>query len=444
MMVRFRRLALLLAGSVSLLPGFGWAADGAGYRLGPQDKLEVRVYDVRTGSGEAHQWTALNGEFYVDATGSVSLPLLGEVPAGTGTAGDLAESIAARLQAKIGLAQRPDASVQVIKYRPFYIMGAVDKPGEYEYRPGLTILQALSTAGGMFRATDQDLIGLERDALTQRGDLRVLEADHLALSVRQARLDAEIADADGVTFPVDIKAREGEPDVSRAMREEQLLFTSRRNTLKSQTDAIQQAKTLLNSELTSLAAKDVSLAHQLDLTRKELSQITDLVGKGLAVMPRQLAAEQSAAAFESNRLDVQLATLRAQQDLARANRDIIDLRAKRRDEALTEAAEVGAKLSANLEKSETDQELIYHSEVRAPMAITRTATPLQPTFVLTRQSDNGPQTRTVTENDLVEPGDVVRVIRPQRNAPSGPASKVSEDLPNAEAADASPDASIRR
>lgn len=429
-----RPAALVIAALVAVLPRVAAAGASDGYRLGPQDKLDIRVYDLRTGSGEAHQWAALNGEFLVDATGAVSLPLLGEVPASNGTPADLADAISARLQAKIGLAQRPDASVQVIKYRPFYIIGAVDKPGEYDYRPGLSVLQAVGTAGGMLRAGSDSLIGYERDALSQRGELRVLAADRFALQVRQARLDAEIADVDTITLPPDIRARAGEPDIARALREEQLLFDARRNALKSQLDAIKQAKGLLGSELTSLAAKDVTLSRQLDLTRKELAQVSDLVARGMAVVPRQLAAEQSAASYESSRLDVQLATLRAQQDLSKADRDMLDLKARRRDEALTEATEVRAKLAADLERIETTRQLVYQSEVRAPMAVARDSAERQPIYLLTHRSGDTSATRTVTDTDLVAPGDVLKVLLPARDVLGGVGGAISSATPPGPAA----------
>lgn len=416
---------MALAALIAILPRAAAAGAGEGYRLGPQDKLEIRVYDLRTGSGEAHQWAALNGEFLVDATGAVSLPLLGEVPASTGTPADLADAISARLQAKIGLAQRPDASVQVIKYRPFYIIGAVDKPGEYDYRPGLSVLQAVGTAGGMLRAGSDSLIGYERDALSQRGELRVLAADRIDLQIRQARLDAEIADADTITLPPEIKARATEPGMVRAVREEQLLFDARRNALKSQIDALKQAKGLLSSELTSLAAKDATLGRQLDLTRKELSQVNDLVAKGMAVVPRQLAAEQSTASFESSRLDVQLATLRAQQDLSKADRDMLDLKAKRRDEALTEASVVRGKLVADDERIDTTRQLVYQSEVRAPMAVARDSADRQPIYMLSHRNGAETETHAVTEADVVAPGDVLKVMLPSRDVPGAPGRAIS-------------------
>lgn len=406
-------LGLMLAG-----PAFseeGGRADA--YRLGPQDKLEVRVHDLRSGTGEAHQWSAFDGEFLVNATGSVSLPLLGEMQAGGGTTADLAQAVALRVQAKVGLAQLPSASVQVIKYRPFYITGAVDKPGEYDYRPGLSVLQATSIAGGLMRSRDGALLGFERDALAQRGDLRMLVADRQGLVIRQARLAAEIAEANTVTYPNEARTAGTGLDAPRAIREETLLFDARRNALKAQLVALDNAKKLLNQELTSLDAKDAALSKQIELLRQELTMVTGLVSKGLAVAPRQFAVEQGVAAYESTRIDIQVTRLRAQQDLSKAEREGLDLQAKRRNDALTEASEVRTKLAAVIERIETATNLIYQAEVRSPMTVEEKSADIQPIYGLTRRVGAEVETRTVAEGDTVEPGDVIRVSIPRRSPP---------------------------
>ncbi|TXM78371.1 sugar transporter [Methylobacterium sp. WL69] len=406
-------LSFLVAAASSVAGG----AQANEYRLGPQDKLEIRVHDLRTGTGEAHQWGAFDGEFVVDTAGNLSLPLLGEVQAGGGTVADLARAIAARVQSKVGLAQLPSAAVQVVKYRPFYITGAVDKPGEYEYRPGLTVLQAASIAGGLMRPRDGALLGFERDALTQRGDLRMLAADRQGLLIRQARLSAEIAEADTVTYPAETRTAGTGLDAVRAIREETLLFEARRAALKAQVGAFAKAKTLLMQELTSLDSKDEALSRQIDLIRKELTQVTGLVTKGLAVAPRQFAVEQSVAAYESNRIDIQVGRLRAQQDLSRIERESLDLQAKRRNEALTEAGEVRAKLATVNERIETATNLIYQAEVRSPMSVTDLGGGEQPIYALTRRGGGEIETRIVSEGDTVDPGDVVRITVPRRATP---------------------------
>ncbi len=89
------------------------------------------------------------------------------------------------------LADPPDTAVEIAVYRPFYISGAVDKPGEYAFRPGLTVGKAVALAGGPPRVTDGGLLRLERDAITARGDLAGLHKDRDQLALRLARLAAE-------------------------------------------------------------------------------------------------------------------------------------------------------------------------------------------------------------------------------------------------------------
>ena len=112
------------------------------YRLGAEDKLRIKVYDWRKAVGDAHEWTALTGDFTVGAAGTVFLPLVGEIMANHRTPSDVAHDISSQLQKRFGLAEQPDASVEIAEYRPFYIIGIVDKAGTYAYRPGLTVLQA--------------------------------------------------------------------------------------------------------------------------------------------------------------------------------------------------------------------------------------------------------------------------------------------------------------
>lgn len=421
--------ALVLA---ACMLGFGFPAraGAAEYRLGPEDRLQIKVFDWRTGSGEAYQWQALNGEFVVGADGAVSLPLLGDVQAQDAEPAALAKTIGERLQAKIGLAQRPEASVQVVKYRPFYVMGAVERPGEYDYRPDLSVLQAVSIAGGLAReGRGGDRLGLERQALEGRGDLRTLSAERTDLLIRQARIDAELGGRDTIALASDLTGRLAEPAVARAMREEQALFDTRRESLRSQTETLTQSKALLERQIAALAAKDVSLAHQLSVTRQELDQISSLVSSGLAVLPRKLAIEENAAQYESSRLDVQLATLRAQQDISKAQRDIAELHAKERNDVLLEAAQVRSRLGDVTEKLETVRGLVYQAEVRGP-TLAAAAAPERPVplYSVVRKVEGRPTALDVEDSDAVQPGDVVRVefAAPSKPQAAGRTAAVSD------------------
>lgn len=106
------------------------------YQLGAGDKLKITVY------GEA----ALTGEFVVGDRGAVSFPLVGEIPAEKRSVADFKSSLTTAL--KDGYLQDPRITVEVISYRPYYILGEVTKPGEYPYTNGLTVMNAVAAASG--------------------------------------------------------------------------------------------------------------------------------------------------------------------------------------------------------------------------------------------------------------------------------------------------------
>jgi protein involved in polysaccharide export with SLBB domain len=393
------------------------SADATGaYPLGTGDHIEVRVSDFRAGTGEVNQWTIYQTGtppgFVVGPDGKLSLPVLGELDAAGKTTTELEKEIATRLQRKVGLATCPDASVQIIKFRPFYIVGAVDKPGEYEYRPGLTVLQALSLAGGLQRVTTDQLLGFEKDALSSRGELRVLAVDRISLLARQARLDAEIADKREPTFPDELTSKSGDPDVAHVLREEQLLFDARRDGLSDEVKALEQSKAYLRNEIAVLQQKSTTIDAQLAAMRKELQVVTGLLSKGLTAAPRQLELEQNIAQIENNQLDVQVAIVRDNEDIAKSDRDILDLKAKFRKDVLQEAAEVQERLAETAERIQTAQTLINQAEVRAPnVALAKVAGLERPTYILSRRGNDGQADNLpARESDLVQPGDVVRVI----------------------------------
>ena len=64
--------------------------------------------------------------------------------------------VSADFQAKLALSERPNTSIEIIQFRPFFVMGDLERPGEYAYRPGITALQAVSLAGGFYRAASAD------------------------------------------------------------------------------------------------------------------------------------------------------------------------------------------------------------------------------------------------------------------------------------------------
>ena len=122
------------------------SAQKAEYTLGSGDKLRVTVF--------GHE--DLSGEFLVEGTGLVSLPLIGGVPLGGKTISEAEEAIIDALRPDYLI--NPRVSLQVLNYRPFYIIGEVNSPGSYPYVSGMTVLEAVAIAGGFtYRAKEKEM-----------------------------------------------------------------------------------------------------------------------------------------------------------------------------------------------------------------------------------------------------------------------------------------------
>lgn len=116
------------------------------YTMDSGDRLRVVVF--------RHE--DLSGEFEVDGTGTFSMPLIGNVDAVGLTARQLEERIAERL--RDGYLVDPQVSIEVLNYRPFFILGEVNQAGQYPYASGMTVLNAVALAGGFtFRAKENGI-----------------------------------------------------------------------------------------------------------------------------------------------------------------------------------------------------------------------------------------------------------------------------------------------
>lgn len=139
----FLPLLLLIAGcsqTVGVFPSemAPQTADAMqGYKLEPGNRIRVTVFNEQN----------LSGDFTLDASGNVAMPLIGNIPGAGVTAKELTKRIEEKLKHD-GLLQQPSVAVEVQTFRPFYVLGEVRQPGEYQYSAGMTVLSAVARAGG--------------------------------------------------------------------------------------------------------------------------------------------------------------------------------------------------------------------------------------------------------------------------------------------------------
>ena len=97
---------------------------------------------------------ATTGEFRVNDSGALALPLIGTIQATGLTTEALSTRIGEVLQ-RANLIKTLSVVAEVVAYRPIFVLGEVSKPGQYAYQPGMTVVTAVAVAGGFtYRAID--------------------------------------------------------------------------------------------------------------------------------------------------------------------------------------------------------------------------------------------------------------------------------------------------
>ena len=128
----------------------GWTADD-NYHLAPGDKLKISVF--------GHE--DLSGEVEVKNTGEISLPLIDEIMAAGKNLTELETAIIDALQPDY--LKNPRVSIEMLDYRPFYIIGEVSTPGSYAYVNGMSVVNAVAVAGGFTYRARKGRIKITRE-----------------------------------------------------------------------------------------------------------------------------------------------------------------------------------------------------------------------------------------------------------------------------------------
>ncbi len=137
-------------------------------RIGPGDRVQVTVFGV----------AEMTGEYLVSDSGTISLPLAGQVPMGSMTTRQAEEALTQRLAQ--GLVQNPQVSINVTRFRQIFVVGEVQRPGGFDYFSGLTVLNAIALGGGYSVRADPRRLTVVRAADPARRAEPATEATYLA------------------------------------------------------------------------------------------------------------------------------------------------------------------------------------------------------------------------------------------------------------------------
>ena len=114
------------------------------YKLGAGDQIRITVFNQQE----------LSGDYTINGGGQIALPLIGDIYAKDLTVKQVEQAIANKLKPDYLL--NPKVNVQVLNYRPFYILGEVKEPQSYPYVDGMTYRNAVAIAGGFTYRAKED------------------------------------------------------------------------------------------------------------------------------------------------------------------------------------------------------------------------------------------------------------------------------------------------
>lgn len=295
------------------------------YVLAPQDKINLRAMRWDPVVASFVNWQGVSGEYALSSGGMLMVPLAGQVHAEGRTTEELVLLLETQMRTRVGMAEPPHLAIEVIGHLPVYILGDVQIPGSYPYRPQLTAQQAMALAGGEYRLPLQNDVGTNFTGLRVQGEVQLYNEQIEALQAEQRRLLADLS-----TLTPDGGDAKIEPP--QGLQGE--ILQADQQAREGQGERIIQLQETLKDQIDSLERQLELRANQIGITRKDLDDALALQKKGLTVSSRVSSLSNSLNDLESKSVDIEIALGLARQQLNRAQRDELELLDTARSNAL--------------------------------------------------------------------------------------------------------------
>jgi protein involved in polysaccharide export with SLBB domain len=390
--------ACVLGVGLSAVSSIALADGGAGpglpeYRLSPGDVIDLSVF----AQGD------LSRQYRVRDDGTISLHLVGPVAAAGLTAEALEASLEESLSAK--LAGPVSATVEVVSYRPIFILGDVRTPGRQPFSEGLDVLGALALAGGLPVAETGATAAMR--VTDEEGAYRQQKARLAALLIERARLLAERAGASEIP-PVAEAIDLIDAEHARTLSDEQArLMVARRDLLDIQIKSYEERQKLAQLEAESFAGRRELTRRQLDATLSDLADQEKLQERGLATASRLLELRVEADGYRSDELEAAAFEAAARQKNSDAGYAARSARIERTREIDDRVSQVEQEILDSRTALAAAADFLVEFGGQDALLDSGAA---RLAFRLTRRGESGPKTSEVGADTLLLPGDVVEVV----------------------------------
>jgi len=375
---------------------------GSDYIIRADDRLKIKIF----------QYPELSGEYTVSAIGTISIAAVGEVSVDGFSTKEVANRISERF-IRAGLSDKPGTSVEVLQSRPVYVLGDVQKPGEYPFRPGVTVLQAVSFAGGWLRFNDPGLMRVERETITIKGELRNLVRKYYQLVAHRSRLNAELMLNRDVEFSSDLERQaRNDSTLSQLLDEERSLLHIRVEAMKNQIESLEKARGLYEREIEAVSRQIQANKVQYESVGNELKDVKALARQGLATSSRLMGLERMQAQIEMNEQGYHTLILRARQNISQVDQKVFDLKSERNASLTAELQKTRIDLDEVGGKFETNQSLLMEAQLMVPTMVGNSDGVVETrSLTVVRVQDGKALSIEADENTELLPGDVLRVQR---------------------------------
>jgi exopolysaccharide production protein ExoF len=391
-----RDLAALLTALLLLIAPAARAQD---YRLAPGDEVE---FDILDDEEEIRTLT-------VGSDGRVQLPLLGGIGIGGLTVAEAIERIRTAYVER-DLLRDPAVSLSIATFRPVFVLGDVDQPGMIEFRPQMTVEQAVGLAGGPSRITDNSDEQLLSEA-NLRGELRVIGSELARQAAVVARLRAVLSDGDALDFEAVPEAVRDLVDRARfddyAEIEAQLLAQDR-DDLADEIASIESQIEALTEEIALLGARIETQEAQIASFVSERDRVAQLVERGTLARVALIEAENDLFNAEVPLLESQRRQTEAERQRAVLERRLSEIESDARRNALQALQEARLDLDRLLARQASTEERIF---LVTSWQSTRSqdAFSIETSFRIRRDAGEGLVVTEAGLTDRLLPGDVLLV-----------------------------------
>lgn len=371
------------------------------YRLSGGETLELRAgaWDARNKTFA--NWDGVAGSYKMAPDGNIHVPIAGAVEVVGKTLDEVADTIASRMQRIVGLTELPAVSVEVSRYAPVFVGGAVTAPGQFDFIPGMTVEKALAIAGGYYRLPNEE--GTQQTSLTRiTGEINQLRGTASKLLQQEKRLEQEVQLYSAETLPDAVESQSSDPVQSK-------ILSANIKVIKAELQSLKDLRVLLNEKISQLSEEIVLRDNQIELARKDLASMEHLKDKGLAVTTRVSSANTALNDLEAKRLQLEVARLDAQQRLNLASRDAATLFDRTRGEKLSELTEVKSKRFEVESRLELARKV--YAETLSANSVDTTAQDsiVTPSYRISRLENGEMQSLDVDLNAFMRPSDSLTI-----------------------------------